>query len=93
MIYETIPLTIDPSMASVIAVIAWSLFWDGLGLWYSARNKQKIWFLAILVLKTVGILSIIYVFLFSKTPLLDELDKWGRKKFRKRKSKSSRKKR
>jgi methionyl-tRNA synthetase len=47
-------------------LIAWSLFWKGIALWKSARNGQKRWFVAILLLNTLGILEMIYIFLFSK---------------------------
>ena len=86
------PLVIDPSMVPVLVVTIWALFWDGLGLWYSARNREKTWFLLMLVFKTVGVLPIIYVFLFSKTPLLEEIDRWGKKKSRRKRATPRRKK-
>jgi hypothetical protein len=45
----------------------WSLFWKGLALWRAGRNNQKYWFIAILVLNTVGILEMIYLFWIGKT--------------------------
>jgi hypothetical protein len=45
---------------------AWSLFWKGWGLWRSARLGQKKWFVAILILNTVGILEILYIYVFSR---------------------------
>lgn len=47
-------------------VLVWSMFWKGLSLWHSARNKQKYWFVAILILNTVGIAEIIYLTFFKK---------------------------
>lgn len=44
----------------------WSLLWKGLSLWKSARNKQKYWFIALLVLNTVGIADILYIAFFQK---------------------------
>lgn len=40
----------------------WSLSWKGLALWLAARKKDKWWFVAILLLNTVGILEIFYIF-------------------------------
>ncbi len=40
----------------------WSLFWKGLALWHSARKDQYKWFIALLVINTIGILEIIYLF-------------------------------
>ena len=47
-------------------LIIWSFFWKGLGLWASARNKQPWWFVAMLVLNTIGILPIIYLLVIDK---------------------------
>lgn len=44
----------------------WSLFWKGLSLWKSARNKQKYWFVALLILNTAGILDIVYIAFFQR---------------------------
>jgi len=49
----------------VIAVI-WSLIWKGIALWKSARQGQKIWFVALLIVNTLGILEILYIYIFSK---------------------------
>lgn len=35
-------------------------------LWYAARNKQVFWFVALLVLNTLGILELIYLLAFRK---------------------------
>ncbi len=48
------------------ALAVWSLFWKGLALWRSAHLGSKKWFIAILILNTVGILEILYLFVFSK---------------------------
>jgi methionyl-tRNA synthetase len=47
-------------------LIAWFLIWKGIALWRSARNNQKGWFVALLIINTFGILEIIYIFVFSK---------------------------
>ena len=44
------------------AVIAWSVVWKGIALWKAARRGETIWFIAILVLNTLGILEIVYIF-------------------------------
>ena len=50
----------------IFALIVWSLIWKGLALWHSAHQNSKNWFVAILVLNTVGILEILYLFVFAK---------------------------
>lgn len=52
--------------AVFIALLVWSLIWKGFALWKSARNGQRNWFIAMLVVNTIGILEIIYLFYFSK---------------------------
>jgi len=55
------------TFASVFVVLAaWSLIWKGIALWKAARNGDKAWYIALLVVNTVGILEIIYIFVFSK---------------------------
>lgn len=48
------------------AVTVWSMFWKGLALWRSARLGSKKWFVVLLVINTVGILEILYLYVFSK---------------------------
>ena len=47
-------------------LMAWSLFWKGLALWRAARMGHRKWFIVILLLNTVGILDILYLYVFSK---------------------------
>lgn len=49
-----------------VVVIIWSFVWKGFALWHSAKVNEKYWFVAILLLNTVGILEIAYLFYFSK---------------------------
>lgn len=50
----------------MLIVLVWSLFWKGLALWHSARRGEYWWFLALLVVNTVGILELVYLFAFAK---------------------------
>ena len=53
----------------------WSLVWKGFGLWNSAKNKQKGWFIAILILNTAGLLPIIYLLWFRPNKSKEENEK------------------
>lgn len=44
----------------------WVIFWKAWSLWQSARNEQKIWFGALLVINTAGLLEIVYLLFFQK---------------------------
>jgi len=46
-------------------IIVWSLIWKGIALWHAARNRQLAWFIALLIVNTIGILEIIYL-LFAR---------------------------
>lgn len=52
--------------AAFAAVVLWSLVLKGFALWHAARNHQARWFIAMLVLNTVGILEIVYLVWFRK---------------------------
>jgi uncharacterized membrane protein YiaA len=55
----------------ILPIAIWTLFWKGCSLWIAAKNNQKGWFLALLVLNTVGILEIIYIFYVAKKKWAD----------------------
>lgn len=50
----------------LVAIAIWSLAWKGVALWKAAKNSSKVWFVVMLIVNTVGILEIIYIFFFSK---------------------------
>lgn len=52
-----------------LLIIIWSIFWKGLALWKSARLGQYIWFVLMLVINTIGILEIIYIFFVAPIKL------------------------
>lgn len=55
-------------------ILAWCLFWKGLALWHAAKRRQPWWFMGLLVINTMGILEIIYLFVVAKVKK-DELFK------------------
>lgn len=50
----------------IILLIIWSVIWKGIALWHAARNDQKAWYVALLIINTLGILEIIYLSFFEK---------------------------
>ncbi len=51
----------------IIVALIWTMIWKGLALWQASKRNEKIWFIAMLVLNTVGVLEIIYlVYLYFK---------------------------
>ena len=53
----------DPLLFGGLLLLAvWTFFWKGLALWHAAKNNDRGWFLVLLILNTMGILEIVYLF-------------------------------
>jgi hypothetical protein len=50
----------------IVLVALWTIPWKGVSLWKAARNNDKTWFVILLILNTLAILEIFYIFIFSK---------------------------
>lgn len=57
-------LTQNPWVLVLLAL--WVLPWKGVALWKAAKQSDKKWFIVMLVLNTLAILEILYIFIFSK---------------------------
>ena len=63
-------------------IILWVLLWKGMALWRAANKKDKPWFIALLVVNSLGILPIFYLFVTRRTvsDVADYKDATQRKK-------------
>lgn len=50
----------------IALAIVWTLVWKGFALWRSAELRQKYRFIAILLINTLGILEIIYLYCVAR---------------------------
>ena len=50
---------------TIVALTLWSAVWKGFALWRAARDDSKVWFVLLLILNTLGILDIVYLFAIS----------------------------
>ena len=50
----------------LLVVTIWDLVWKALAMWRAAGRKEVIWFVALLLLNTAGILPILYMVFKSK---------------------------
>ncbi len=50
----------------VLGGLVWEMTWKGIALWKAARNGDKPWFVLLLLINALGLLSIAYIFVFSK---------------------------
>ena len=48
----------------ILVVVLWTTVLKGYALWHAARGSQKWWFIALLVVNTLGILEIVYLIWF-----------------------------
>jgi uncharacterized membrane protein len=51
----------------LVPLVIWSLIWKGLALWRAAKNDSKPWYVVLLVVNTLGILEILYLYVFGVT--------------------------
>jgi len=49
-----------------IMLLIWTYFWKAAALWHAVRNKDKVWFVVFLLVNTLGILDMIYLFGIEK---------------------------
>jgi uncharacterized membrane protein len=50
----------------LVLVMVWVLPWKGYALWNAAKLSHKWWFIILLVVNTLAILDIIYIFFVAK---------------------------
>lgn len=53
-------------MPLISVLMLWDLVWKGIALWRAGRNNQLGWFIALLVVNSLGILPIVYILFFQK---------------------------
>jgi len=53
-------------LVAAIALVVWSAVWKALALWKAARAADKVWFVALFIINTAGILEICYIFLATR---------------------------
>ena len=46
----------------LILLLIWEIYWKAHGLWIAARRDDKIFFIAILIINSLGILPIYYLY-------------------------------
>jgi hypothetical protein len=54
------------SLWLLIIIVIWSIVWKLIALWKSARKNHIVWFILLAIVNTVGILEILYVYIFSE---------------------------
>ena len=63
---STIATQMGMSLGLLAIIIVWTIVWKLIALWTSARNNQPAWFIILGIVNTIGILEILYIFVFHK---------------------------
>lgn len=53
-----------------LLITVWTILLKGIALWKAAKNDSQKWFIALLILNTLGILELLYLYVFSKKKAL-----------------------
>lgn len=60
-------LEISSGLALFVVLVAlWTLPWKAWALWLAARRGEKVWFVILLIVNTLAVLEIIYIFAVAK---------------------------
>jgi hypothetical protein len=49
-----------------ILIAIWSSIWKALAFWKSARKNNLAWFIVFVLVNTIGVLEILYIYIFSE---------------------------
>ncbi len=67
------PITAHPQIFTVILILVLiDLILKGFALWRAARLKHTAWFIAILIINSVGVLPLIYLLMVRKEKIKSE---------------------
>jgi len=50
----------------LLVIVIWSIPWTFSAMWKAAQNGHKVWYIALLIINTAGVLPMLYIFYFSK---------------------------
>ena len=82
--YQIISDLLGVSLATAIIILAiisiLSLVWKGFALWKASKKNHLVWFIVLLVVNTLGILEILYIYVFSKMSLKGKKEEHKKKK-------------
>jgi len=77
---EYLGVSAEAALAFILIISVWTLVWKGFALWKASKKNSIPWFVILLVVNTLGILEILYLFLFSKLSFKNKKLKFNKKK-------------
>ena len=76
---QMLGISVAAAFILIVIIVAWSLAWKGLALWKAARRGSKAWFIVLLIVNTLGILEILYPYVFSEIKIEEKKKKPSRR--------------
>ena len=64
----------------LVVILIWSAIWKLIALWKSAKKGHVAWFIILAIVNTIGILEILYVYIFSEINLKKKTPEKKKKK-------------
>ncbi len=58
----------------LVLMAVWTLPWKGLALWHSARLSHKRWFIVLLIVNTMAILDIYYIYFVANKYTVETIE-------------------
>ncbi|MFH1325317.1 MAG: DUF5652 family protein [archaeon] len=55
-----------PVLLAIFIISVWDLVWKLLGMWKASKRNSVVWFVVLMIFNTVGILPILYIYIFSE---------------------------
>jgi hypothetical protein len=61
-LYDLVPANLLVLLAVLVPLVIWSFFWKAVGLWFSSKNGNKVWFVVFLFVNLAGLLELYYLY-------------------------------
>lgn len=65
---DTLPFSVN---IITIILVLWAIPWKVYAVWTAVKHNHKKWFVALIILNTLGILEIFYIFRVAKKKWID----------------------
>lgn len=59
----------------ILIMAIWTIPWKGVALWKSAQLSHRNWFIIMLIVNTLGLLEIYYIFIVAKKYTVETIEK------------------
>lgn len=50
----------------IIILAIWDMIWKIVAMWYASRDNQKMWYILLAIINSIGVLPILYLLVIRK---------------------------